>query len=866
MKTILIFEPNKELCEALGNFIGITSKKIHQKDILIDELKSVRIDVLLVYYDKNADAILDIFQIQKKQSPSTLFIVISETGYETELSSLSKNGINNFIAKDKLKFIEPYIKRISEDKIKINETLNEILNNHINLSGISEMIFNSISRHKITGELIYATPGFYELSGYSEDELVGKTMDFLIHDEDKSKADIQNEAILNNQIIRSDYRIIRKDGSITWVEAIGKLILDPNTNEPLEIIAISRDATERKNTEEILLNSEERYRVIAETASDVILSIDENYSIQFINPAIKKMFGYEPDEILNKSIELLLPEYLRGEKRNSIYEYLNTKEKDRNWINLETLGIHKSGRVFAIEISFGEYIIQNNTKLIICIIRDVDERRRMQNLLLESTHRLSLIFNSTSDLMFLTEVREQNYFYISVNQSFLNANALEANHVIGKNINEILPNSVYLKAIEKLNDCVNKNEIIKYEDSFILHNKFNTVETTLIPILNQDGVCTKVLGTSKDITEQKKAIALLTQSESRFRLLAENATDIISKHDLDGFYFYVSNASLAILGYHPDEMIGKCAYDFLHPDDLLDISSGVKGLIDANIDLYTASYRYKKKDNSYIWVESTNKLLINDITNEIDGIISVSRDISDRKLFEKKLEDKIKELDTFIYRSSHDLKGPLSSLLGLINIAKLELSEAKSIEYMSLIEKSVRHLDSILMDLLNITKINQGNLNLVGIDINTLILESIDSFRNLPEFENAEVKYNSKVNEITYFDLSLLKNVLHNLIINAIKYKDSKKTSHQVNISAEIINTNMLITISDNGEGIDEEIQNHIFEMFFRGNTKSTGSGLGLYIAKNAAEKLGGSIELYSKIGEGTTFKIFLPINQSYSR
>jgi PAS domain S-box-containing protein len=373
----------------------------------------------------------------------------------------------------------------------------------------------------------------------------------------------------------------------------------------------------------------------------------------------------------------------------------------------------------------------------------------------------------------------------------------------------------------------------------------------------------EIISVTRDATDRMLNTQRIKTSEEQYRLIAENATDMITRHDLDGVYNYVSNSSYTMLGYNTTEMIGKSAYQFLHPDDAIAIKNGLHDFVDKGLGIYTASYRYQKKNGDYIWIESTNKLTYVENTNQIQGIISISRDISDRKAFEIKLEDKIKELDTFIYRSSHDLKGPLSSLQGLLNIAKTEIVDESAVQYFSLIEKSVHNLDSILMDLLNITKITQGFINLVDININEVILNIISSFENLPEYAYVHWELNLDKDIKLRLDKSLVNNIFQNLIINAIKYQDSSKPKCTIKISTFKKNNELMVQIEDNGEGIPENLQRNVFDMFFRGNTKSSGTGLGLYIVKNAVEKSGGRIILESEENRGTIFTVYLPLNNN---
>jgi PAS domain S-box-containing protein len=362
------------------------------------------------------------------------------------------------------------------------------------------------------------------------------------------------------------------------------------------------------------------------------------------------------------------------------------------------------------------------------------------------------------------------------------------------------------------------------------------------------------------IREKQKLDQTIIESEKAYRLLAENLTDMITRHDLRGVYNYVSASSYSLLGFLPEELIGKLSLDFLHPDDRERIEKEYRAFIASGEGVYTASYRYRSQQGKYIWIESTNKFTYG--TDAVpDGIISTSRDISDRKNFELKLEEKIRELDTFIYRSSHDLKGPLASLQGLINVAKTEIKDATSLQYFAMVDRSVKHLDTLLMDLLNITRIAQGSLNLVSIDLNDTIISSIKSFDHLPFYTEIDwrLELENQVNVV--LDKALLNNIVHNLIINAIKYHDKAKPNPYIRVVLKDIGDYIDLRIEDNGEGIPEELQMHVFDMFFRGNTRSSGTGLGLYIVKNAVEKMGGSIALQSNHGEGSKFQITLPKN-----
>jgi PAS domain S-box-containing protein len=434
--------------------------------------------------------------------------------------------------------------------------------------------------------------------------------------------------------------------------------------------------------------------------------------------------------------------------------------------------------------------------------------------------------------------------------------------VKGKLLRDFLHVDDIVKVRTQVNAIILENNTSIFEYRFKRKDgEYIWIETSGKIIYDENNNPVEIVSVTRDATDRILKDQRLKESEEQYRLIAENATDMITRHDLLGFYNYVSTSSYTLLGYAPVDLLGKNAYDFLHPEDKEIVKSGLNEFLKMGLGIHTTSYRYKKKDGKYVWIESTNKLTFKEITGEIEGVISISRDITERKLFESKLEEKIKELDTFIYRSSHDLKGPLASLQGLINVAKSEVQDIKANEYIGLIERSVNHLDNILMDLLNITRITQGAIKYSKLNLSTLIKDSISSFENLVEYKKIEWLLDIDESILLITDKSLINNVLHNVIINAIKYHDRSKSNSFVKIVAHAFNHNVELIIEDNGEGIPEELQKNIFDMFFRGNTKSSGTGLGLYIVKNAVEKLGGQIELISKENKGSKFTITLPMN-----
>ena len=254
---------------------------------------------------------------------------------------------------------------------------------------------------------------------------------------------------------------------------------------------------------------------------------------------------------------------------------------------------------------------------------------------------------------------------------------------------------------------------------------------------------------------------------------------------------------------------------------------------------------------------SFNPIVIN---NEVTGAAVFARDITSRKSAEKQLEYKINELNTFLYKATHDLRSPLVSVMGLVQLAKDLNMEAELESYIDMINSSVHKMDNLLVDLFKIVNISQGKLVNDEIDFDWMIDEILTSLSHRPEFSEIIFRKHLNINAPFIADSGLLYSVLQNIIDNAIKYK--KKSEEMESIVIITVDTSVeqiKIGITDNGIGIAPESQDKVFDMFYRATANSSGTGLGLYIVKTSVEKMNGKIILSSIPDKGTSFNIVFP-------
>lgn len=251
---------------------------------------------------------------------------------------------------------------------------------------------------------------------------------------------------------------------------------------------------------------------------------------------------------------------------------------------------------------------------------------------------------------------------------------------------------------------------------------------------------------------------------------------------------------------------------------------------------------------------------------KVTGLTIYSRDITQQKKTEDILKDqndeltKINsELDRFVYSASHDLRAPLMSVKGLLNMIKVDPEKGNTVKYMELIEKSVHKLDNFISDIIQYSKNSRIDLLVREIDFHELLEESISSLKYMEGAEKVRSIRNIDANCSFYSDPSRLLMVFNNIISNAVRYRDKWKDDSFLQIDIQTTAESARIKFSDNGIGIAKEYIDDVFKMFYRATTESKGSGLGLYIVKSAVEKLQGTIEVQSEFGQGTIFTIEIP-------
>lgn len=365
----------------------------------------------------------------------------------------------------------------------------------------------------------------------------------------------------------------------------------------------------------------------------------------------------------------------------------------------------------------------------------------------------------------------------------------------------------------------------------------------------------------KELEQNQDAHQRIRQSEHLLHSITDNLQEAVFRRTLDGKLVFANQAFIQLFGYQSLEEtlnLPRTAF-YVNAED----SNKMVAFDQRFGSLRGIEILFKRKDGSRFWglASSTRSIDIHGVIH-IDGAIV---DISEQKRNEEELrkinEDLQKtnaELDRFVYSASHDLRAPLMSLLGLINLIEME-NKQDNREHLELMRRSIGKLDLFIKDIIDYSYNARTTLDVTQIDFNELIAAAFEQFEYLDKATSVKKIIEVDSAEAFYSDAPRLRVIFNNLISNALRYQNRSISSPYIKIKVQVTNRYCIIEINDNGVGIAEEHQQHVFQMFYRATTENTGSGLGLYIVKEAIDKLEGSVQLSSVVSRGTAFVITLP-------
>lgn len=418
---------------------------------------------------------------------------------------------------------------------------------------------------------------------------------------------------------------------------------------------------------------------------------------------------------------------------------------------------------------------------------------------------------------------------------------------------------------------VRKNELlfaplINQQKSYCKHiiryisksHKIKWIEVFATLVIGKNGEVLGTSGTLRDITNEKENARINT-------ILSHNVQDIVCIHDLEGKYLYVSPSISQLTGYCPEELLGQSHYDFFHPEDKAKIISISNS--SANNDVSYISYRFKKKDDEYVWLETSVKVFFDDY-DICDRMITSSRSIQEHKLVEESMmkslqrEKELNQLKSrFVNMTSHEFRTPLATIRSSAEIIEAYTKLDKSTYYEKItrqlenIQSEISRISSLIHETLLIGKIESQQLTVHREHVDVIeLIEFIINRQNQQQKDHriTELEVIGEVQKI-WIDPQHFIHILDNLISNAFKYSLNRPNPV---VSVNFEKYHLRLQIKDFGIGIPPSEQGKIYSSFFRAKNVGTieGTGLGLVIVKNLIQLNNGNIHFVSTENQGTTF------------
>ncbi len=387
--------------------------------------------------------------------------------------------------------------------------------------------------------------------------------------------------------------------------------------------------------------------------------------------------------------------------------------------------------------------------------------------------------------------------------------------------------------------------------------------------LADEGVEPMWVVNARDVTERREAAQRLEESEERFRLLAENSTDLIASLSPDGTMLYVSPAARWILGYQPEELVSSNVQALVHPDDWDDYAAQRDGLVSATSSS-TFTYRMKRRDGAWVWLETVARGVLDEGTGAIRELHMSSRDVTARRQTEFELKEAMQAAEVanqakseFLANMSHEIRTPMNAILGMTELALGTEVTPEQLEYLGTIRQASDSLLTLINDILDLSKIEAGHLNLdtIPFSLRDMVGDTVRTLSSIAVEKglNMAMHVADDVADGIVGDPGRLRQVLVNLIGNAIKFTHVGSIELTVShVEATADDTRLRFEVADTGIGIPKDKQAAIFEAFAQVDGSSTrqygGTGLGLAIANQIAVAMGGGLSVESTVGRGTTF------------
>jgi len=628
---------------------------------------------------------------------------------------------------------------------------------------------------------------------------------------------------------------------------------------------------ERKQSEEEIKKRQEYLEAVLHAALDAIVTLDASHHILEWNPGAEQIFGYSRDEAVGRNLDDLVSRPDVVDEAKAITKKVLSGQ---HLVPLETVRYRKDGTPVNVILASSPIQIEGELHGAVGVYTDITDRKRAEEALREGEEKFRLTFESVPDAVTISGIEDGRY--LSVNNGFCRITGYSKEEAIGKTAFEL---GLYVNPADRerlLANLQDKGMVDGFEVQYRMKDE-RVLDTLLSGKIFRYEKKDCLVAVVKDVTQFKGTQEELRRSEKRYRDLFNSVSDLIYTQDLEGHFLSANRAMTEIFGYELEEFIGHKTTDFMKPElRPLFYTEYIERIKKQGHNEGVTSYF--ARDGRKIYLEYRSRLIKPGIGEPY--ITGIGRDVTERILAEKEIKklnkqmlqaQKMEAVGTLAGGIAHDFNNLLQGILGFTQMLLMEKNgNDPDTAKLKQIEKAAHRASELTQQLLAFSRKVESNLR--PVDLN----QELEQVRNLlertiPKMIAIELHLEDHLNVIRA-DPAQLEQVIMNLGVNARDaMPDSGKLvfeTENVTLDQEYCKAHLgarpgryvLLSISDTGQGMDRETLEHIFEPFFTTKGVGSGTGLGLAMVYGIIKGHGGYIMCYSEPGEGTTFKIYLPV------
>jgi PAS domain S-box-containing protein len=762
------------------------------------------------------------------------------------------------------------------DRGKSKETREGAPSGDAEISGLIARLNESESKYRtlvesmvdgvfvIQDEMIrYANPFMAHILGYEIEDLRGLNIFTIVAPEDRAWALELYRDLLAGEQIQSHYELkaLHRDGRTRIFVRIALALIEFEGRPA--ILGTARDITEQKRALALLKEREEKFRRITENMRDVVCELDEMGRICYASPSYRQVLGYEPADLIGQSpIARFHPDDVEP-----VLEAFRASLESGKPVNAVLRYRHAEGYYLWLQSS-GNFLFDGQGKITGAVIssRNITERKHYEEALLEKQRYINLTLEGTDEGLWEWEI-ETGLLRVD-DHSIKSLGYDPPNRELSLDLwfSLLHPSSIpaYMQAISDYFE--NRKKYYEVELQIRVGEEWRWIWTRGILVHGPDGLPAKMIGTYRDISERKTAEKALRKSEERFRSLAESTSDWIWETDAEGRYTFVSPNVEGLLGYGPQEIIGRRPFQFMPPEEGKRISRLLRVARDAEKPFSGVEKVHLHKDGRRLVFEACG-IPILDSDGEFLGYRGIDRDITRRKALEAQAI-RVRHLSSIGELAggvAHEINNPVT---GIINYAQILADEAAEkgadAEIPLRIIKEGERIARIVKNLLSFAR--EGNTDKEPLQVLPTLEDAIALMGTLFRKEGISVKVElSDRLPMVVGNRKDMQQVFLNILTNSRyalnrKYKSSHKEK-LIRITGEERTPEEMVRLVflDNGIGISPEVLSRIFDPFFSTKPPDQAMGLGLSITYGIIKDHRGNIDIDSQEGEYTKVILEFP-------